>query len=108
MSEIVLALTTVPADFDSPALARDLVSAGLAACVTIVPAVQSVYAWNGAIETGREQQVLLKTTSERVGALWSALKARHPYDVPEFVVVPVVGGNEEYLGWIRNTVGTQT
>jgi periplasmic divalent cation tolerance protein len=108
MSEIVAALTTVPAEFDGPALARDLVGAGLAACVTVVPAVESIYAWKGAVESGREQQLVIKTTSERVADLWSALKVRHPYEVPEFVVLPVVGGNEEYLQWIRDTVDRET
>jgi periplasmic divalent cation tolerance protein len=104
MSDIVLALTTVPAEFDPTRLAEELVGAGLAACVTIVPAVRSVYRWKGAVETGLEQQLLIKTTGAQVAALWSALKVRHPYQVPEFVTVPVAGGHPEYLAWIRDSV----
>jgi periplasmic divalent cation tolerance protein len=106
MAEIVLAFSTVPADFDAAALAHDLVAIGAAACVTILPGVQSVYTWQGAIESAREQQLLIKTTSAAVDALWNALKAGHPYDVPEFVVVPASGGNERYLDWIRESVRT--
>jgi len=104
MDEPVLALSTWPADLDLVPLAQDLVSAGVAACVSILPAVQSVYIWQGAVQSEREQQLLIKTTRGQVGALWQALRARHPYDVPEFIVVPIVDGNPEYLDWIRRAV----
>ena len=107
MSEIVLALSTVPSEVDSAALARELVSLGVAACVTVVPAVQSVYMWEGAVETATEQQLLIKTTRAQVDALWAALKARHPYQVPEFLILTIGGGNEEYLDWIRRPGGRQ-
>ena len=105
MSDVVLALTTLPADFDSATLAQDLVGAGLAACVTILPAVRSVYTWNGLPQVSNEQQLLIKTTTERVDALWEVLQSRHPYDMPEFVVVPVIDGSEDYLHWIDDSVG---
>jgi len=101
MSEIVLALTTVPGDFDASALAQQLVHDGLAACVTILPAVQSVYAWQGEVQHDREQQLIVKTTEDRVEAVWATLKARHPYEVPEFLVIPIADGNDDYLEWIR-------
>jgi periplasmic divalent cation tolerance protein len=101
MPEIVVALTTVPADFDAAALARALVDARVAACVNILPAVRSVYRWQGAVEDAIEQQLVMKTTREGVEALWNALKTHHPYDVPEFVVLPVVEGNPGYLEWVR-------
>lgn len=103
MSEIVLALTTLPADFDAPALAQELVRSGVAACVSILPSVQSVYAWQGTIENDVEQQLVIKTTEERIEAVWATLKARHPYDVPEFVVLRVADGSADYLEWIRNS-----
>jgi periplasmic divalent cation tolerance protein len=105
MSEIVLVLTTVPAGFDAPALAQELVRGRLAACVSIFPAVQSIYAWKGGIEDDREQQLVIKTTGSRIEAVWATLKARHPYDVPEFMVVSVAGGNQEYLDWIERSTG---
>lgn len=104
MPEIVLALTTLPADMDVVPLARELVQAGLAACVSVVPSIQSVYVWQGRVEVSQEQQLVFKTTREKVDALWLALRARHPYDVPEFLVVPVVDGSPDYLSWIRASV----
>jgi periplasmic divalent cation tolerance protein len=101
MTEIVVALTTVPADFDAPALARALVDSRVAACVNILPAVRSIYRWQGAIEEADEQQLVIKTTREGVEALWKTLKEHHPYDVPEFIVLPVVEGSPEYLDWVR-------
>ena len=105
MRETVLALTTVPADFDTGTITTALVESGLVACVTVFPAVQSVYRWEGVTEVSAEQQLLIKTTRDRVDALWLELKARHPYEVPEFVVVPIVAGNPAYLKWVVDSVG---
>jgi periplasmic divalent cation tolerance protein len=105
MSDFVMALTTLPADFDATSLATDLVGAGHAACVNVLPAVTSVYTWKGVPQVEKEQQLLIKTTSDRVDALWEVLRARHPYDVPEFLVLPVVGGSEEYTRWVEESVG---
>ena len=104
MREIVLALSTLPAEFDADPLAAELIARGLAACVTILPGVQSVYTWGGKVERSREQQLMMKTTRDRVQALWAAMKARHPYDVPEFIVVPIVDGNPDYLRWVQESV----
>ena len=105
MSDFVLALTTVPADFDAASLAQDLVGSGLAACVTILPGIRSVYTWKGVPQVDEEQQLLIKTTTEQVDPLWDMLSNRHPYDVPEFLVVPVIDGSEEYLKWVDTSVG---
>ena len=105
MSETVVALTTLPADFDAAPLAQDLVAAGLAACINIVPGVMSIYTWKGVPQIDREQQLIIKTTDDLTTALWEAIKNRHPHDVPEFVVLPVVGGSEDYIQWIEESVG---
>ena len=104
MAEIVLALSTFPLGVDVEALASELLDLGVAACVTVLPHVRSVYKWDGATERSDEQQLLIKTSRERVEALWTALKARHPYEVPEFVVVPVLDGNPAYLRWVGESV----
>ena len=106
MPEIILAVSTLPADFDAHALAGELVDLRVAACVTVLSGVRSVYRWEGALERSAEQQLLIKTTRDRVEALWAALRARHPYDVPEFVVVPVVDGNPDYLRWVEESVSS--
>jgi periplasmic divalent cation tolerance protein len=105
MSEFVMAMTTMPWDFDAAPLAKDLVGAGLAACVTIFPTVKSIYTWKGVPTVDQEQQILIKTTADQVDALWDVLRERHPYDVPEFIVVPVVDGSQDYLRWVEQSVG---
>jgi periplasmic divalent cation tolerance protein len=105
MSEIVIAFTTLPAEFDVLTLARELVAARVAACVSVLPPVQSVYEWEGTVTIDREQQLQMKTTRSKVADLWEALRARHPYQVPEFLVLPVTQGNPAYLNWVRTSVG---
>lgn len=105
MSELVLALTTLPGDFDATALSQELVGSGLAACVNILPGLRSVYTWQGVPQVDQEQQLIIKTTSEHADALWEFVRERHPYDVPEFLVIPVIDGSADYLRWVEKSVG---
>ena len=105
MADIVIAYSTFPADKDATPLAQDLVGSGLAACVHIVPGITSVYTWKGVPQVDKEQQLVIKTTSDMVDDLYEALKARHPYDTPEFVVTSVIDGSEDYLEWVEENVG---
>ena len=105
MSELVMALTTLPGDFDATSLAQDLVASGLAACVNILPGIKSVYTWEGVPQIDLEQQLFLKTTTDQVDALWEAIKKRHPYEIPEFLVVPIIDGNDDYLRWVEKSIG---
>ncbi len=98
--EYVIVLTTLPGDMDGTAFARAIVEERLAACVNRLAPMESVYRWEGAIEQESERQVILKTSKDRVVALWERVRELHPYDVPEFVVLPVVDGNDAYLRWI--------
>jgi periplasmic divalent cation tolerance protein len=100
----VLVLTTVGAGFDARALARDLVEARVAACVNVLPAVQSVYRWEGRVTEDAEQLLVIKTTAERIDALREELFRRHPYAVPEFVVLPVTGISDAYGAWLAGSV----
>ena len=104
MREIVLALTTVPADFDAASLARELVEQRLVACVSILPAVRSVYAWDDELQDSAEQQLILKTTRDRLADLWAAVQEQHPYELAEFLVCPVAEGSPDYLKWVRESV----
>lgn len=97
----VVALTTVDAAFDAIGMARTLVERGLASCVNVVPGVTSVYRWEGKINADREQQLIIKTTAGRVAPLSEAIHELHPYDIPEFIVLPVTGGSEKYLNFLR-------
>lgn len=104
MSEFVVVLTTLPADFDASALAHELVEARVAACVNVLPVMRSVYTWQNAVHDEPEVQLVMKTSRAQIGALWTTLRARHPYDVPEFLVLPVLDGNPDYLKWIGDVV----
>jgi len=96
----VIVLTTVGADFDARSLARALIDQRLAACVNIVRSVTSVYRWQGRIEEEGEQLLVIKTVDDNVHDLREALFARHPYEVPEFVVLPVTATSEAYGAWL--------
>ena len=104
IADCVIVLVTIPADAEAEAFAQDLISTGVAACVNLLAPMQSVYRWEGEIETETERQVLIKTTSAAVPALWQRVRDLHSYDVPEFLVVPIIDGNEAYLKWIRTNV----
>jgi periplasmic divalent cation tolerance protein len=98
--EYVLVLTTLPADADAPGFAQALVEDRLAACVNLLPLMQSLYRWQGTVEQETERQVVIKTSRLRVNALWERVRELHPYEMPEFVVVPIVDGNQAYLAWV--------
>lgn len=98
--EYVIVLTTLPADADGAAFARGLVEERLAACVNLSAPMESVYRWEGSIETESERQLVIKTSRERVVALWDRVRELHPYDMPEFLVTPIVDGNDAYLRWV--------
>ena len=100
----VIVLTTTGAGFDAQALARSLVEARLAACVNIIDRVQSVYRWEGQVQNDAEQLLVIKTSSERVEALREALLRQHPYEVPEFVVLPLSETSEAYGAWLFDAV----
>ena len=106
-TDYVIALTTLPAGHDAAAFARTLVEERLAACVNVLPEMLSTYRWRGAVEQERERQLLIKTARPRLGALWARIRALHPYDVPEFVVLSIVEGDETYLRWIGESSGGQ-
>ena len=102
-AEFVMAWTTLPADADGAAFARTLVEERLAACVSTHAHVESVYWWRGKIEQEHEQLLLIKTTAARVERLWERVRQLHPYEVPEFLVVPVIDGNAAYLNWVKES-----
>ena len=106
MSNYVLALTTVPVESDADTLARTLVTEQLVACVNVLPPMVSIYRWRGSVEQNRERQVIMKTTRDRVAALRARVKELHSYEVPEFVVIPIQEGSDEYLSWISESTQT--
>jgi periplasmic divalent cation tolerance protein len=99
-SDYVLVLTTLPNDADGPAFGRGLVEERLAACVNILAPMDSVYRWEGQIEHEIERQVIIKTSRERLNALWDRVRELHPYEIPEFIVLTIADGNDAYLKWV--------
>jgi periplasmic divalent cation tolerance protein len=98
--EYVVVFTTLPTDADADAFGHRLVEERLAACVNLLPLMDSVYRWEGRIEREVERQVVIKTSRERLGALWDRVRELHPYEVPEFIVLPIIDGNDAYLAWV--------
>lgn len=99
-SRTLLIFTSLPDEASAQSLATALVSERLAACVNILAPCRSTYRWQGAIENARETPVLIKTTENRYAALEAAIRARHPYELPEIIAVPVAHGLPEYLSWV--------
>ena len=102
--DAVIVLTTLGADADAAGLARTLVEEQLAACVNVLPVMTSTYRWKGTVEQDREQQIVIKTLASRLPVLEARLKELHPYEVPEFLVLPVAGGSDAYLRWVDESV----
>jgi periplasmic divalent cation tolerance protein len=98
--EALLVLTNLPDAEAARALAEHLVSARLAACVNVLAPCHSVYHWQGKMESAPEVPLLIKTTSNRYAELEAAIRARHPYELPEIVAVPMSRGLPAYLSWI--------
>lgn len=98
--DALLVLTNLPDADRARDLAARLVEARLAACVNILAPCRSVYRWDGRIEEAEEVPVLIKTTAERYAALEAAIRAHHPYELPEIVAVPIGRGLPGYLAWV--------
>ena len=101
MEQVLLVLSNVPDEATAHALAHTLVAQRVSACVNILPAVHSVYRWQGAIEEAREVTLLIKTTQLRYPELEAAIRKEHPYDVPEIIAMPVLAGLPAYLNWVE-------
>lgn len=96
----LLVITTLPDEESAAALAEYLIEQRVAACVNILASCRSIYRWQGAIERAAEVPLLIKTTQERYADLEAAILARHPYELPKIVAVPVGTGLTAYLDWI--------
>lgn len=96
----LLVITNLPDATSARSLAATLVDQRLAACVNILSPCRSVYRWQGSIEDAEEVPLLIKTTAENYPALEAAIRARHPYELPEIVAVRIEHGLPDYLAWV--------
>ncbi len=102
-ADVVIVLTTLSAAADAGALATTLVGERLAACVNVLAPMTSFYRWQGNVERDEERQVIIKTTRAVLDRLEARVRALHPYDTPEFLVLDVDGGGDAYLRWVAES-----
>lgn len=96
----ILVLTTWPDIEEARNAARQFLDYRLAACINILPPMESLYLWNGEEITGHEHQMFIKTSTTRFKDLQQAIQKNHPYELPEIIAIPIVGGLPAYLSWI--------
>jgi periplasmic divalent cation tolerance protein len=107
MEKALLVYTTFPDMGEAERLGRELVAGKLAACVNLIPGMHAVYAWKGAVETGQEVVGIIKTRQGLGEEVRAFLRAKHPYETPIVLFLPVVGGDPQTLEWlIAETAGS--
>ena len=106
MTDKLMALTSCGTREDAAHIARSLVEMRLAACVSIVPNVTSVYRWQGAIEESNEWLLVIKTSSTLFEKLKQELPKIHPYQLPELIAMSIADGSDAYLNWLASELGT--
>ncbi len=99
MEHVRVAIVTIPRD-EATSLAKGLVEERLAACVNIVPKIESVFWWDGKIQHDQETLLIIKTTQLKVEAMINYVQANHPYDVPEIITLSLAEGLPDYLNWV--------
>lgn len=92
---------TAPSRATAERLAKGILSEGMAACVNLIPGLRSLYRWKGKLRSDPEVLLVIKTSSARLEALRRWVRAHHPYELPEFLALPVSEGDPAYLKWIR-------
>ncbi len=103
MKGYLVVLVTCPLD-KAEELVDFIVKGKLGACVNTIKEVSSVYWWKGKIEKDKEALLVIKTSANRFSELLEKVKEKHPYTVPEIIALPIVGGNEDYLKWIEESL----
>jgi len=98
--QLIIVLTTVPTKDKASELGSELVKARLAACVNIIPAIESIYHWKGNIQKDNEVLLLIKTTKDLFSALKEKILGLHPYEVPEIISVDVSDVFDKYGDWV--------
>jgi periplasmic divalent cation tolerance protein len=104
MPDFVLVFCTCRDREEGLQIANALVAQRFAACVNVLPAIESIYRWKDQIELETEHLLLIKTTAERFEGLRDAIMNLHSYETPEVIAVPIAGGSDKYLAWIRESV----
>lgn len=104
MTDMRIVLTTAGSQEEARAIARGLVERRLAACVNIIPKIESVYRWQGKVEEAEEFLLIVKTTEAASVRVQNAIREMHSYELPECIVISIADGSESYLKWIGDSV----
>ena|SRR5437868_269729 len=104
MTDKRIVLTTAGSEEEARKIARHLVEKRLAACVNIIPQIESIYRWQGKVESSREWLLVAKTTQEKFPAVRDAIRKLHSYDLPECVAINIEDGSSDYLQWLAESV----
>jgi periplasmic divalent cation tolerance protein len=104
MTDKRVVLSTAGSEDEARQVAHHLVEHQLAACVNVVPGIESIYRWQGKVESAREWLLLIKTTAEKFPAVRDAIRKVHSYDLPECIAIQIEDGGAEYLQWIGDSV----
>jgi periplasmic divalent cation tolerance protein len=104
MTDKRIVLSTAGSEDEARKLARHLVEQQLAACVNIVPRVESIYRWQGKVESSQEWLLLIKTSAEKFPAVRDAIRELHSYDLPECIALTIEDGSPDYLQWLADSV----
>jgi periplasmic divalent cation tolerance protein len=100
-------LCTCPDQGTAEKIARLLIEGQLAACVNILPGIQSIFSWQGKIESAQEHLLLIKSNKDNYGAIETAITSSHPYELPEIIAVALENGLPEYLNWIDSCLSSK-
>ncbi len=104
MTDNRIVLSTVGSEDEARTIANHLVENRLAACVNIMPQIESIYRWQGKMESSREWLLLIKTTDERFPAVRDAIRELHSYELPECIAINIEDGSPLYLQWLADSV----
>jgi periplasmic divalent cation tolerance protein len=104
MTDKRIVLCTAGSEEEARKIARHLMERELAACVNVVPQIESIYRWEGKVESSQEWLLVIKTTAERFPAVRDAIRELHSYELPECIAISIDDGAADYLDWIENSV----
>ena len=104
MTDKRLVLSTAGSEAEARKIAQHLVAQQIAACVNIVPQIESIYRWQGKVESNREWLLVIKTTVDRFAAVRDAIRELHSYDLPECISIAIDDGSADYIEWIGESV----
>jgi periplasmic divalent cation tolerance protein len=108
MTDKRVILSTAGSEDEARKVAQHLMEHQLAACVNILPGMESIYRWQDKVESAREWLLLIKTTAEKFPAVRDAIREVHSYELPECIAIAIEDGSEEYLQWIGDCVANTT